>query len=457
MPTDAAPGVRRRRLIVLAALAVLPVVSAVPAAQSPADLLIRNVRVVHGDGRVTRLADVVVRGGLVEAVRPLHEPVRGPGRTPARRVIYGDGLTLLPGLIDAHVHGGPWTWAPFLRHGITTVRDFGNDAAYVFPLAAETAADRPRIVASGPALDVQADAGRASVEASSVGEARAAARGLIEAGARVILAAPRVEPALLSVLVSEARARGVPVAAALGVTTAAQAAELGVTSIEQLGGIVESVSPDAPRLVRAHATGTGGYAAAMLEWRNVPLQRLEALARDLAARGVVMVPTLAAHEATSCLADLDFAAGMDRTDVPPALLDGHWNPSVVMARAGWTPEVLGQFKQAQPILQQFVGIFARVGGRVVAGSGAGQPLVAPGASLHRELELLVLSGLSPASALASATAEAAALLGIQDRAGTVDAGKAADLLLVAGDPLTDIRSTRKIVAVVKDGVPVGTR
>jgi imidazolonepropionase-like amidohydrolase len=83
--------------------------------------------------------------------------------------------------------------------------------------------------------------------------------------------------------------------------------------------------------------------------------------------------------------------------------------------------------------------------------------VVPGASLHRELELIVSAGLSPAAALQAATADAASLLGIQDRAGTIDAGKAADLVLLDGDPLTDIRNTRRIAAVIKDGVVVFER
>ena len=59
-----------------------------------------------------------------------------------------------------------------------------------------------------------------------------------------------------------------------------------------------------------------------------------------------------------------------------------------------------------------------------------------------------------AAALRSATADAADLLGIADRAGTVDVGKDADLVLLDGDPLTDIRATRRIVAVIRGGVVV---
>ncbi len=103
-----------------------------------------------------------------------------------------------------------------------------------------------------------------------------------------------------------------------------------------------------------------------------------------------------------------------------------------------------RFKQTLPILQRFVGLYARLGGSIAAGTDSPQQFVVPGASLHRELELYVGSGLTPAQAIRTATVNAAMLLGIQDRVGVIEAGKAADFLILDGDPLADIRNTRKI-------------
>jgi adenine deaminase len=74
-----------------------------------------------------------------------------------------------------------------------------------------------------------------------------------------------------------------------------------------------------------------------------------------------------------------------------------------------------------------------------------------GASLHRELELLVRCGISPAQALAAATAEPARVFGLADR-GRVAAGQRADLVLVSGDPLTDITATRAIERIWRGGI-----
>jgi imidazolonepropionase-like amidohydrolase len=157
------------------------------------------------------------------------------------------------------------------------------------------------------------------------------------------------------------------------------------------------------------------------------------------------------------MADADLMNDPALADVPPDVLRRAWDPADIMGRARWTAATLAQFKQALPVLQRFVGLYARLGGKIAAGTDTPQQFVVPGASLHRELELYVASGLSPAAALQSATQSAAALLGIQDRVGIIAPGMAADFLLLDGDPLQDIRNTRRIAVVVKDGVVLGNR
>ncbi|HWE28171.1 MAG TPA: CIA30 family protein [Polyangia bacterium] len=90
---------------------------------------------------------------------------------------------------------------------------------------------------------------------------------------------------------------------------------------------------------------------------------------------------------------------------------------------------------------------------ILAGTDASNPGVVHGASLHRELELLVEAGLSTDQALTAATAAPAARFGLDDR-GRIAPGRRADLVLVAGDPTKDIRRTRAIVGVWKRGVPI---
>ncbi len=91
------------------------------------------------------------------------------------------------------------------------------------------------------------------------------------------------------------------------------------------------------------------------------------------------------------------------------------------------------------------------GVKLLAGTDMPQAFVYPGFSLHEELELLVRSGLTPLEALRAATYNPAEFLGALDSLGTVTQGKVADLVLLDADPLTDIRNTRRISAVIANG------
>lgn len=88
---------------------------------------------------------------------------------------------------------------------------------------------------------------------------------------------------------------------------------------------------------------------------------------------------------------------------------------------------------------------------ILAGTDAGVPFSLPGWSLHEELELLVAAGLTPAEALEAATRGPAEYLGRTEELGTIEVGKRADLVLLQGNPLDDIRNTRAIEAVILGG------
>ena len=103
------------------------------------------------------------------------------------------------------------------------------------------------------------------------------------------------------------------------------------------------------------------------------------------------------------------------------------------------------------ISRQIVQTLHTAGVRILAGTDAPTTLVYPGFALHKELELLVAAGLSPADALRAATIWPAEFLGLSDHCGSIAVGKRADLLLLDGNPLSDIRHTQQIRAVVLDG------
>jgi imidazolonepropionase-like amidohydrolase len=91
------------------------------------------------------------------------------------------------------------------------------------------------------------------------------------------------------------------------------------------------------------------------------------------------------------------------------------------------------------------------GVKIAVGTGAGDLLIFPGASVHRELQLLVKAGLTPMEAIVAATRNTADSLGRGNELGTIEPGKEADLLILDADPLLDIQNTQKIHAIVLRG------
>ena len=103
------------------------------------------------------------------------------------------------------------------------------------------------------------------------------------------------------------------------------------------------------------------------------------------------------------------------------------------------------------VSRQIVKTLNAAGVRILAGTDSPMPQVYPGLSLHNELKLLVEAGLTPADALRSATIWPAEFLGLSDVHGSIAIGKRADLLLLDGNPLSDISQTQRIHAIVLDG------
>ena len=91
------------------------------------------------------------------------------------------------------------------------------------------------------------------------------------------------------------------------------------------------------------------------------------------------------------------------------------------------------------------------GVKIAAGTDSGTPGVVIGKGLHKELELMVEAGISPMEAIMAGTKNAANNLGKASELGTIESGKLADIIAVSGDPLKDIRDTREIKLVIKDG------
>jgi imidazolonepropionase-like amidohydrolase len=114
------------------------------------------------------------------------------------------------------------------------------------------------------------------------------------------------------------------------------------------------------------------------------------------------------------------------------------------------PDVFSSLKKAFKKLHN-------AGVNIAAGTDSGTPGVVIGKGLHKELELMVEAGISPMEAIVAGTRNAANNLGKTSELGTIEPGKWADIIAVSGDPLKDIRDTREIKLVIKDGKALVSR
>jgi imidazolonepropionase-like amidohydrolase len=370
---------------------------------------------------------------VIEGDRITRVACGGVDIPPGSRVIDAVGLTIIPGLIDLHVHSHAWSWPLFLKFGVTTVRDVASDPDEILMAREEERQGRlvaPRIIAAGPLLDgmppVWGPSYRGSLAVGSVEEARAAANYLLDRGVDWLKLYSRLPLDAAEAIVNTAHARGIPVAAHLGLVTAHQAANLGVRTIEHASGMA---------LIR-------------------PQSEIEADAQFFAAKDTLIVPTLLVNHN---LANLPRIATPEypHLDLVPDERRQQWMDwqHTVPFLQNNTPGTFVQLQQAAVGRSAFVKSLHDAGGKLAIGTDTPNPFVVPGASFHQELALMAAAGIPPLSALRYATSGAADALGRTDL-GTVTEGSLADLVLLSGDPANQITATKNIRTVIKGGMIV---
>ncbi|HSB28176.1 MAG TPA: amidohydrolase family protein [Pyrinomonadaceae bacterium] len=338
-------------------------------------------------------------------------------------VIDARGLTLLPGLIDSHFHidGDDPLPALYLSHGITSIRDPGQWIE-AYDVARKMAAPVPRLFLCGPHLDSPPPAYPAdSYIVRDADETRLAVNRFIDDGASAIKVYFRLPLGLIKVAIETAHSKGVPVMGHLEIVDARDAIAAGIDGIEHATSFGTALLPlrEAEKYRQAmlgdnNARREGRYRV----WNSLDLNTAQAksLFKLIVDRGVVVSPTLAVFE-------------RQPNDKETTQVHVH------------------AFKQ----MEAFVGLAKKAGAKVVVGSHSDVPHAKRGWAYQRELELLVESGLTPMEAIVGGTMENARYFRIQDRLGSVEAGKLADLVLVEGDPLKDIGNMRRVKRVMLNG------
>ena len=405
-------------------------------------LTLTNGRLIDGTGRepIEKTA-IIIDGNRIKRVEPVSSY---PDKT---NVIDLRGLTVMPGLIDCHLHLGGLTvdqpgkaigkvsfidMASFfwdylrkyahrrrlaIENGVTTIRSAGDHYPHIIRLRDKIASDKlsgPRIFAPGPTITAPGGHPAGTIykgnryiienavrQIADVNSAREEVKRLVEGGVDCIKAiysdinpmdvahkVPRLSLSVLEAIADEAHQHNLSLMVHTGSPKeTTDAVKVGADSIE-------------------HGILPGADSTEFED--NLVTMMLD--------KGTFFVPTLA----------------------------------IAWAYKEAYPDVFSGLKKTFKKLHS-------AGVNIAAGTDSGTPGVVIGKGLHKELELMVEAGISPLEAIMAGTRNAANNLGKASGLGTIEPGKLADIIAVSGDPLKNIRDTREIKLVIKDGKTLVSR
>ena len=414
-------------------------------------LAIRNATIVDGNGTPARgPADILIVGDTIAQVVWL-DPVAvrsGRARRPAADAeIDATGKFVLPGLINAHAHlqseraGRPqpyeYTLKLWLASGITTVREVGADSNA--GLLSVRAAERAGTVISPRIFAYLRFGGARTVEL-----ARSRVRALKAEGADGIKIVGLDRDIMLAML-DEAHKVGLRVAHHVGVeeTDAWDDVAGGTTSIEHWYGV-----PDAAILdKRQHFPSdynyndeTDRFRWAGRLWREADPMRLDSVLGAMVRANVAWVPTLDIYEASR---DLQRAQSQPwfRDYLHPSL-EEYFKPDPANHGSyfiGWSSTDETYWKENYRLWMAALRRFEQLGGTIGCGDDAGFIYQMYGFGLIREMELHQEAGFDPLKIIEHCTGNSARILGEEQRLGRVRAGFLADLIVVDGNPLEDLK------------------
>ena len=444
LESDAMRALLLRLLILLAAL------TAVPRAQDGKVVTILGATLINPTGNPVPNAVIVINGSRIASLAQVSQATASTG-SGSGTIIDGRGKFVIPGLADMHNHlgAGGMSFGPqrenyvgnlarLLAVGVTMVfnPDGGeSDFANLKSAAAPDAAPYARFFGTGPALTVPgASLGQQGLTPATAADARAVVQKLKAAN------------------VDGIKIHRDDLAWASKRTTQPMALEVLQALADEAHRVGLKAYVHAPQLARAKEALRAGVDGLMHGIIDEPIdQEFLALMKK---NGAVYVPTLGMFE------DVADVAAYGKRQAP------YWD------QLGFQPPGLYQFltstqgvgifqsflsntaytKEHLPMLRANMVAAFKAGVPIVMGSDTGFFGVLLGVATPLEMELMVEGGLTPQETIRASTLNAARMIGREKEQGSIEAGKAADLVILDANPLEDIRAIRRIYRVVKGGV-----
>jgi imidazolonepropionase-like amidohydrolase len=424
-------------------------------------LILRNVTIIEGTlAPPISPVDIVIEGDRIKSIHLVNavgssayskdKPVLKPGG----REIDGEGMYVMPGLIDNHQHIGErmeYVFKLDLAHGITTIRDPGTTSGLAF--MNEIKAKSARNLITAPKIKTYLRFGYYPDGSFNLPTTERAAREWIRmakaAGADGIKDAG-FSPEVIKAALDEARKVGLRSMIHHRQTMVARwnaldSARAGVTQMEHWYGLPEAMFLD--RTVQGYTPGFNyqneqmrfGEGGTLYSQGAAPYSdKWNEVLNEMVALGFTLDPTMVVYEK---FRDYMRARTQEWIDMYafPSAFEKALVPSKVRHGAShyyWTTKNEVDWRKQFQLWQTFINEFKNRGGRVVTGS---DEAMLYGFSLIREMELLQEAGFSPLEVVRAATLSGAEALGIDKDTGSVEIGKLADLVIVDQNPLENFK------------------
>jgi imidazolonepropionase-like amidohydrolase len=409
----------------------------------PVPVRIRNVHIFDPrSGSLGSASTVVVMRERISSILP-YDPSDVPPDD--QLIVNGEGGTLVPGLHDMHSHTTEYSPLLDIAAGVTATRDMGNINSFLLGLIPRLDSGEqigPRIVPNGFVEGRSAFSARLGRIAGTLEEALRAVDWYADRGYFQVKIYNSINPDWVKPIAMEAKRRGMGVTGHIpAFDTPDRAIQDGYDEITHINQLMLGwvLRPGEDTRTPLRLTGMARFAD--LDLRAAPVQ---ATLKLMVERHIALDPTASIIETILLSRAGEIPPGMsDYLKHTPIGFQRHAMRTVVPLEAATDDPT---YRRAFSKVLETVSLLHGLGVRLLPGTDA--PV---GFTVHRELELYTLAGLSPAEALRIGTLGCEEYLGRAQQLGTVERGKLADFFLIAGDPVRDIKAIKAARMVLKGG------